>query len=513
MAASKMQSVSLVDLPNLSDFRLNVAAATRDYIANPRLDYSSVTEVKGPLVILENVKLPKFAEIVNITLRSGEIRQGQVLEINGDKAVVQVFEGTEGIDNTYTRCQFTGDVLRMPISEEMLGRTFDGSGRPLDHKDLPILAEHYIDINGQPINPCQRTYPQQMIQTGISAIDICMSIARGQKIPLFSAAGLPHNEIAAQICRQSCLVQNSSREDQTEESFAIVFAAMGITMGTSRFFKEDFEQSGSMERVSLFLNLANDPTIERIITPRLALTTAEYLAYEREMHVLVILTDMSSYAGALREVSAAREEVPGRRGYPGYMYTDLSTIYERAGRVHGKNGSITQIPILTMPNDDITHPIPDLTGYITEGQVFIDRDLHNKKIYPPVNVLPSLSRLMKSAIGKGMTRIDHPAVSNQMYANYAAGKEAQAMKAVVGEEALSVEERRFLDFERQFENSFLSQDAYDNRDVFTSLNMCWDLLETFPPEDLKQITPAIRDKFYKRDARMAYREEDEEKKR
>jgi V-type H+-transporting ATPase subunit B len=401
----------------------------------------------------------------------------------------------------------------MPISEEMLGRTFDGSGRPLDHKDLPVLAENYIDINGQPINPCQRTYPQQMIQTGISAMDICMSIARGQKIPLFSAAGLPHNEIAAQICRQACLVQNSSREDQSEESFCIVFAAMGITMGNARYFKEDFEQNGSMERVSLFLNLANDPTIERIITPRLALTTAEYLAYEREMHVLVILTDMSSYAGALREVSAAREEVPGRRGYPGYMYTDLSTIYERAGRVHGKNGSITQIPILTMPNDDITHPIPDLTGYITEGQVFIDRDLHNKKIYPPINVLPSLSRLMKSAIGKGMTRIDHPAVSNQMYANYAAGKEAQAMKAVVGEEALSVEERRFLEFERQFEGNFLSQDPYDNRDVFASLNMCWDLLETFPPEDLKQITPAIRDQFYKRDARMAYKDESKEEKK
>mmetsp|Transcript_7880 Transcript_7880/g.9024 ORF Transcript_7880/g.9024 Transcript_7880/m.9024 type:complete len:515 (+) Transcript_7880:27-1571(+) len=498
-------SISLFDLPaGLSDHQVHAAAASRDYVVRPRMDYSSVTAVKGPLVVLENCKLPKFSEIVNLTLGNGEKRQGQVLEIHGDKAVVQVFEGTAGVDNTYTRCEFTGDVLRMPISEEMLGRTFDGSGRPKDHKNLPVLAEDYLDIQGQPINPCKRTYPKAMIQTGISVIDIGLSIARGQKIPLFSAAGLPHNDIAAQICRQAQLVQTKDTQDHSEENFAIVFAAMGLDMATARFFKEDFEQSGSMERVSLFLNLANDPTIERIITPRLALTTAEYLAYEREMHVLVILTDMSSYASALREVSAAREEVPGRRGYPGYMYTDLSTIYERAGRVDGKNGSITQIPILTMPNDDITHPIPDLTGYITEGQVFIDREMHNKKIYPPINVLPSLSRLMKSAIGKGMTRMDHPSVSNQLYANYAAGKEAQSLKAVVGEEALSVEEKRFLDFERDFEKKFVAQDPYDNRDVFTSLNMAWDLLEMFPPEDLKQINPGVRDLFFKRDARMAY---------
>jgi V-type H+-transporting ATPase subunit B len=326
---------------------------------------------------------------------------------------------------------------------------------------------------------------------------------RGQKIPLFSAAGLPHNEIAAQIVRQASLVQKSSVVDESEENFAIVFAAMGINMETARFFKEDFETNGSMERVSLFLNLANDPTIERIITPRLALTTAEYLAYEREMHVLVILTDMSSYADALREVSAAREEVPGRRGYPGYMYTDLSTIYERAGRVHGKNGSITQIPILTMPNDDITHPIPDLTGYITEGQIFIDRALHNKKVYPPINVLPSLSRLMKSGIGKGMTRMDHSEVSNQMYANYAAGKETQALKAVVGEEALSVEERRYLAFEEDYEKKFVTQDPYDNRDIFTSLNLAWELLEAFPPNELKHV-PKSLSQFYPRDKRMAY---------
>jgi len=385
-----------------------------------------------------------------------------------------------------------------------LGRSFDGSGRPLDQKDLPILPEDYLDITGQPINPYSRKYPKQMIQTGISCIDVQCSIARGQKIPLFSAAGLPHDDIAAQICRQASLVATKSTIDESDESFAIVFGAMGVNMSTARFFKEDFETNGRMEQVSLFLNLANDPTIERIVTPRLALTTAEYLAYEREMHVLVILTDMSSYADALREVSAAREEVPGRRGYPGYMYTDLSTIYERAGRVDGKNGSITQIPILTMPNEDITHPIPDLTGYITEGQIYIDRQLHNKKIYPPINVLPSLSRLMKSAIGEGMTREDHPAVSNQMYANYAAGKETQALKAVVGEEALSVEEKRYLEFETLFERKFLSQDAYENRDIFASLNLCWEILEIFPPEELKQIKPDLRDKFYKREKRMQY---------
>jgi len=484
---------------------INAAAAVRDYSIRPTVDYSTVAGVRGPLVILDNVKIPRFSEIVNLTLGNGEKRQGQVLEINGKQAIVQVFEGTSGIDNTHTRCEFTGDVLKMPISEEMLGRAFNGSGKPLDQKDLPVLAESFLDIQGQPINPCKRTYPKEMIQTGISALDVMNSIARGQKIPLFSAAGLPHNDIAAQICRQASLVQTKSTIDESDENFAVVFAAMGINMGTARFFKDDFEQNGSMERVSLFLNLANDPTIERIITPRLALTTAEYLAYEREMHVLVILTDMSSYADALREVSAAREEVPGRRGYPGYMYTDLSTIYERAGRVDGSNGSITQIPILTMPNDDITHPIPDLTGYITEGQIYIDRRLHTRQIYPPINVLPSLSRLMKSAIGKGMTRIDHPAVSNQMYANYANGKETEALKAVVGEEALTEEERRFLEFEEKFESyEFLSQDPYDKRDIFTSLDMAWDLLRQFPPDSLKQITPEIRNMFYNRDNALKY---------
>merc|ERR1712038_2115522 len=402
---------------------------------------------------------------------------------------------------TKTRCEFQGDVLKMPISEEMLGRSFDGSGKPIDQKDLPILPEEYRDIMGQPINPCKRDYPKEMIQTGISAIDIQLSIARGQKIPLFSAAGLPHNEIAAQICRQATLVQKSAVVDQSEESFAIVFGAMGVNMETSRFFRNDFETTGSMERVVLFLNLASDPTIERIITPRLALTTAEYLAYEREMHVLVLLTDMSSYADALREVSSARSEVPGRRGYPGYMCTDLSTIYERAGRVRGGIGSITQIPILSMPNDDITHPIPDLTGYITEGQIYVDRQLHNRQIFPPINVLPSLSRLMKSAIGKGMTREDHSSVSNQLYACYAIGKDVQAMKAVVGEEALTPDDLLYLEFLSKFEKNFIAQGSYENRTVFESLDIGWQLLRIFPKEMLKRIPAQTLAEYYPRDSR------------
>ncbi|XP_073337766.1 V-type proton ATPase subunit B [Pagrus major] len=382
----------------------------------------------------------------------------------------------------------------------MLGRVFNGSGKPID-RGPSVLAEDYLDIMGQPINPQCRIYPEEMIQTGISAIDGMNSIARGQKIPIFSAAGLPHNEIAAQICRQAGLVQKSKDVmDYSAENFAIVFAAMGVNMETARFFKSDFEENGSMDNVCLFLNLANDPTIERIITPRLALTSAEYLAYQCEKHVLVILTDMSSYAEALREVSAAREEVPGRRGFPGYMYTDLATIYERAGRVEGRNGSITQIPILTMPNDDITHPIPDLTGYITEGQVYIDRQLHNRQIYPPINVLPSLSRLMKSAIGEGMTRKDHADVSNQLYACYAIGKDVQAMKAVVGEEALTSDDLLYLEFLQKFEKNFIAQGPYDNRTVYETLDIGWQLLRIFPKEMLKRIPQSTLAEFYPRES-------------
>ncbi|XP_002160955.1 V-type proton ATPase subunit B isoform X1 [Hydra vulgaris] len=501
-------TVGRFNLTTVSDSLNSVEAAkthshsvVRDYISQPRLNYKTVSGVNGPLVILDQVKFPKFAEIVTLTLSDGSKRSGQVLEVSGSKAVVQVFEGTSGIDAKNTTCEFTGDILKTPISADMLGRVFNGSGKPID-KGPPVLAEDFLDIMGQPINPWSRIYPEEMIQTGISAIDTMNSIARGQKIPIFSAAGLPHNDIAAQICRQAGLVKHGKGTmDYSDDNFAIVFAAMGVNMETARFFKRDFEENGSMENVCLFLNLANDPTIERIITPRLALTTAEYLAYQCEKHVLVILTDMSSYAEALREVSAAREEVPGRRGFPGYMYTDLATIYERAGRVEGRNGSITQIPILTMPNDDITHPIPDLTGYITEGQIYVDRQLHNRQIYPPINVLPSLSRLMKSAIGEGMTRVDHSDVSNQLYANYAIGKDVQAMKAVVGEEALSSDDLLYLEFLQKFEKNFISQGSYENRTVFESLDIGWKLLRIFPKEMLKRIPAKILSEYYQRDAK------------
>uniref|UniRef100_A0A8C1UZC9 V-type proton ATPase subunit B, brain isoform n=1 Tax=Cyprinus carpio TaxID=7962 RepID=A0A8C1UZC9_CYPCA len=416
--------------------------------------------VNGPLVILDNVKFPRFAEIVHLTLPDGTKRSGQVLEVIGTKAVVQVFEGTSGVDAKKTACEFTGDILRTPVSEDMLGRVFNGSGKPID-RGPTVLAEDYLDINGKRLLwGHSRLYPLR--ESGV----LGQSSDRGQ--------------IAAQICRQAGLVS---------ENFAIVFAAMGVNMETARFFKSDFEENGSMDNVCLFLNLANDPTIERIITPRLALTTTEYLAYQCEKHVLVILTDMSSYAEALRKVSAAREEVPGRRGFPGYMYTDLATIYERAGRVEGRNGSITQIPILTMPNDDITHPIPDLMGYITERQVYVDRQLHNRQIYPPINVLPSLSRLMNSLVIKLWN-----------YACYAIGKDVQAMKAVVGEEALTSDDLLYLEFLQKFEKNFITQGPYDNRTVFETLDIGWQLLRIFPKEMLKRIPQSTLAEFYPRES-------------
>ncbi|KAG4304868.1 hypothetical protein PORY_001543 [Pneumocystis oryctolagi] len=485
-------------------FEINQEAVLRNYTLHPRISYQTVTNISGPLVILDKVKFSRYNEIVHLYLENGDVRMGQVLEARGSTAIVQVFEGTSSISAQSTRVEFSGKSLKIPVSEDMQGRIFNGSGKPIDNGPS-VLAEDYLDINGththcSPINPYSRIYPQEIIQTGISAIDTMNSIARGQKLPIFSAAGLPHNEIAAQICRQASLVKRPTKDvhDGHEDNFSIVFAAMGVNMETARFFKHDFEENGSLERVTLFLNLASDPTIERIITPRLALTTAEYYAYQTEKHVLVILTDMTSYADALREVSAAREEVPGRRGYPGYMYTDLSTIYERAGRVEGRNGSITQIPILTMPNDDITHPIPDLTGYITEGQIFIDRQLHNRQIYPPINVLPSLSRLMKSAVGEGFTRKDHPEVSNQLYANYAMGKDAAAMKAVVGEDAISDEDRLSLEFLEKFEKHFISQGPYECRTIEESLDIAWSLLRIFPREQLTRISEDIIKEFYPR---------------
>ena len=471
----------------------HIAELKGGYSVKPHLEYTTIRAVNGPLVILEDVRFPKYAEIVNIELADGTKRRGQVLEIDGSKAVVQVFEGTSGIDVMKSRCEFTGKVMELGVSEDMLGRIFNGSGVPIDNGPA-VVPEQFRDITGIPINPRARVYPEEMIQTGISSIDVMTSISRGQKIPLFSGAGLPHNEIAAQIVRQAGLVKKEGKQ----EDFCIVFAAMGVNQETARFFRTEFEENGSMEKTVLFLNLANDPTIERIVTPRLALTTAEYLAYDCGKHVLVILTDMSSYADALREVSAAREEVPGRRGFPGYMYTDLACIYERAGRVLGRSGSITQIPILTMPNDDITHPIPDLTGYITEGQIYVDRQLHNRQLYPPINILPSLSRLMKNAIGEGMTRKDHSGVSNQMYAAYAVSRDILAMKAVVGEEALSSEDLLHLEFLEKFEKKFICQGFYEQRDIVQSLDLCWQLLRTFPKVLLNKIDTKTRNEFYDR---------------
>lgn len=466
----------------------------RDVIG-PRTTHRAIVGVNGPLIILDNIKYHKYAEIVTIRLPDGSIRTGQVLKIHGNKAVVQVFEGTANIDARYTQVTFTGDVLRLGVSEDMLGRIFNGNAKVID-SGPEIVPLDYMDIRGQSINPGARINPEEMIQTGISAIDVMNSVARGQKIPIFSAAGLPHNELASQICRQASLIRGKDVLDTSPDNFCIVFAAMGISLETASFFKKAFEADGSMERTALFMNLASDPTIERIITPRLALTAAEYLAYETEKHVLTVMTDMSSYADALREISAASEEVPGKKGYPGYMYTDLATIYERAGRVEGRNGSITQIPILTMPNDDITNPIPDLTGFITEGQIYVDRDLHNRGIYPPINVLPSLSRLMKNAIGKDRTRHDHQDVSNQLYANYAIGKDALAMKIVVGEGSLTEEDRASLRFMEGFEKEFLRQGRDENRTIEESLEIAWNLLRDIPSEMLSRIPNDILNEFY-----------------
>merc|ERR1711981_451248 len=513
MGAISMSSVdkytgkdATISAQKAQEMKEHLDAVTRDFVIEPRVDYHTIDAVKGPLVVLGRVKSPQFGEIVNITLGDGRRRRGQVLEVDGDKAIVQVFEGTTGIDNRASHIEFSGSILRTPVSEDMLGRVFNGAGIPIDNKDTPVLADDYLDVAGMPINPFAREYPEDMIETGISSIDTMMSVVRGQKIPLFSGSGLPHNEIAVQICRQAGLVTQPG-ETKKESDFAIVFGAMGVNMETARFFKTDFESSGSLEKVVLYLNLANDPTIERIITPRIALTTAEYLAYDCGRHVLVILTDMSSYADSLREVSAAREEVPGRRGYPGYMYTDLATIYERAGRVDGREGSITQIPILSMPNDDITHPIPDLTGYITEGQIAVERKLHNKQIYPPINILPSLSRLMRSGIGeqkqhdgsiRKFTRADHDSVCNQMYVLYATGQDTEAMKSVVGEEALTEEDKMHLDFLGKFNQEFVNQGPYEYRSIFQLLDLGWELMRTFPQAMLKRIKPKTKEMMYPR---------------
>ncbi|MHA1410200.1 MAG: V-type ATP synthase subunit B [Candidatus Odinarchaeia archaeon] len=449
--------------------------------------YQTVTEVSGPLIVVEKIKDVGYSELVKITTPDGEIRMGQVLESAKDKAVIQVFEGTSGLNIKNTTVTFMGETLKLPVSTDMLGRIFSGSGKPLDGGP-PIIPEDYLDINGAPINPYARDYPREFIQTGISVIDGMNSLSRGQKLPIFSGNGLPHNRIAAQIARQAKVLGK-------EEEFAIVFCAMGITADEAAYFKRNFEESGALERLTMFINLADDPAIERIITPRMALTAAEYLAYEKDLHLLVILTDMTNYAEALREISAAREEVPGRRGYPGYMYTDLASLYERAGRIKGRKGSITQMPILSMPQDDITHPIPDLTGYITEGQLIVDRSLHRKGIYPPIDPRPSLSRLMKEGIGKGMTREDHREVSDQLYYAYSTGMDLRDLVAVVGEEALTDRDKKYLEFSDKFEKQFIGQGEYEERSIFDTLQIAWDLLAEFPESELKRIDPDTIKKY------------------
>lgn len=451
-------------------------------------EYTSVTNVIGPLIIVEGIDNVAFGEIVEIKTASGDDRLGQVLEIEKGKAIIQVFEGTTGIDTDKTRVRFTAETMKLNVSHEMLGRVFNGIGKPID-KQPEIIPEKRIDVNGTPINPFRREYPAEFIQTGISSIDMMNTLVRGQKLPIFSGAGLPHNKLAAQIARQAKVLGK-------DESFAVVFAAMGITHEEAQFFKQEFENSGALNNVIMFLNLANDPAIERIITPRIALTAAEFLAYEKGMHVLVILTDMTNYCEALREIAAARNEVPGRRGYPGYMYTDLASIYERAGRIKDRPGSLTQMPIISMPDDDITHPIPDLTGYITEGQFVLSRDIHRKGIYAPVDVLPSLSRLMKKGIGEGKTRKDHADVANQLYAAYAQGRELRDLVAVIGKESLSKLDQKYLEFADEYENSFVNQGYDEDRQIDDTLKIAWKLLSKLPKEDLKRIDEKFIEKYY-----------------
>ncbi|MEM0073913.1 MAG: V-type ATP synthase subunit B, partial [Thermoplasmatales archaeon] len=448
-----------------------------------------VTRIAGPLMFVEKVDNVGYNELVEIQLPDGERRMGQVLESAKGIAIVQVFGQTTGLDVEGTSVRFLGETARIPVSDEMLGRVFNGLGEPRDGME-PVVSSERVEVVGSAINPYSREEPSEFIQTGISTIDGMNTLVRGQKLPLFSGSGLPHNRLAAQIARQAKVLSSS-------ESFSIVFGAMGITSEEANFFIEEFRKTGALLRSILFLNLASDPSMERILLPRVALTAAEFLAYEREMHVLVILTDMSSYAEALREVSAAREEVPGRRGYPGYLYTDLSTIYERAGKIRGRKGSITQLPILTMPSDDMTHPIPDLTGYITEGQIFLSRDIHRKGIYPPVNVLPSLSRLMNQGIGKGRTRDDHRGVADQLYSAYGRGIDLRSLSAIVGREALGKEDQQYLEFANIFEERFVNQGYDEDRPIEKTLDLGWELLATLPERDMKRVKREQIEKYGK----------------
>lgn len=453
-------------------------------------EYRTIGEVVGPLMAVEKVEGVKYEELIEIRLQNGELRRGQVLEIEGDKALVQIFEGTSGINLRDSKVRFLGHPLELGVSLDMMGRVFDGLGRPKDHGPA-ILPEKKMDVNGEVINPVARDYPDEFIQTGISTIDHLNTLVRGQKLPVFSASGLPHKELAAQIARQATVLNSN-------ENFAVVFAAIGITFEEAEFFMEDFRKTGALDRSVLFMNLANDPAIERIATPRMALTAAEYLAYEKDMHVLVIMTDMTNYCEALREVSAARREVPGRRGYPGYLYTNLATLYERAGRIRGRKGSVTQIPILTMPEDDKTHPIPDLTGYITEGQIILSRELFKKGIEPPIDVLPSLSRLKDKGTGAGKTREDHAATMNQIFSAYAQGKQAKELAVILGESALSDTDKIYAKFADRFEKEYVNQGFETNRSIEETLDLGWELLAMLPKSELKRIKEDMIEKYMKK---------------
>lgn len=450
-------------------------------------EYKTVSEVVGPLMAVEGIEGVKYDELVEIQLQNGEIRTGQVLEVSEDKAMVQIFEGPAGINIKDTKVRFQGKPLSLDVSEDMVGRIFDGMGRAIDNGP-EIIPEKSLDINGQAINPVARDYPDEFIQTGISAIDHLNTLVRGQKLPVFSGSGLPHKELASQIARQATVLNN-------DDKFAVVFAAMGITFEEAEYFMEDFRKTGAIDRSVMFVNLADDPAIERIATPKMALTAAEYLAFEKDMHVLVIMTDMTNYCEALREISAARREVPGRRGYPGYLYTNLSTLYERAGRLIGKKGSVTQIPILSMPEDDITHPIPDLTGYITEGQIILSRELFGMGIKPPINVLPSLSRLKDKGTGEGKTRKDHAPTMNQLFAAYAKGKEAKELAVILGESALSKTDKLYVEFTNRFEQEYINQGFYNNRTIQESLDLGWELLSILPKSELKRIKDDLIEEF------------------
>ena len=453
-------------------------------------EYKTIKEVVGPLMLVEGVEGVKYDELVEVTQENGEIRRGKVLEVKDDKAVVQLFENTQGLKISTSKARFLGRSLSLNLSEDMLGRVFDGMGNPRDG-GVPIIPEKTRDVNGEPINPAARNYPNEFIQTGISAIDGLNTLVRGQKLPVFSMSGLPHAELAAQIARQARVLN-------ADDKFAVVFAAIGITYEEAEYFVNDFKKTGAIERTVLFTNLANDPAIERLATPKMALTCAEYLAFDKGMHVLVIMTDITNYAEALREVSAAKKEVPGRRGYPGYLYTDLATLYERAGRIRGKEGSITQIPILTMPEDDKTHPIPDLTGYITEGQIILSRELFKKGVNPPIDVLPSLSRLKDKGIGDGKTREDHADTMNQLFSAYAKGKECKELSAILGDSALTATDKLYAKFAEEFEKQYVSQGFDTNRSIEETLDIGWKLLKILPRSELKRIKEVYIDKYLNR---------------